>query len=84
MENDFEFLFHFEIVNSPVTTSVVGHVKNIATVLVSLFLFEQHFSVLLVVGLGLNIAGGVLFSNVKFKSAISSNKNPPVEGQTKS
>jgi hypothetical protein len=67
-------------VNSPVTTSVVGHLKNIATVLVSLLVFEQHFSVLLVVGLCLNISGGFLFSLVKFKGVVSDQQKTNING----
>jgi hypothetical protein len=55
-------------VNSALTTTIVGHLKNILTVLVGLAVFGGIMTLPLTLGLCINIGGGLLFSYVKYQA----------------
>jgi len=58
-------LFYCTLVNSPVTTLIVGNAKAIATTALGFAIFGSRLSSLGLFGIGLNTAGGVAYSIAK-------------------
>jgi len=58
-------LFYCTLINSPVTTLIVGNAKAIATTALGFAIFGSRLSSLGLFGIGLNTAGGVAYSIAK-------------------
>eukprot|EP01089_Gocevia_fonbrunei_P023472 TRINITY_DN993_c0_g1_i1.p1 TRINITY_DN993_c0_g1~~TRINITY_DN993_c0_g1_i1.p1 ORF type:complete len:325 (-),score=30.16 TRINITY_DN993_c0_g1_i1:46-1020(-) len=61
------FIFLCSTVNSPLTTSVTGQIKNVVTTGIGLFIFgDVEFSMLLNIGLFIATAASVWYSYIKY------------------
>lgn len=63
-------MFFCTTVNSPLTTTVVGHLKNFGTIALGLILFGGiKLNFLNILGLLVNTFGGFFYSYVKWKQS---------------
>jgi len=61
------FIFLCSIINSPLTTSVTGQIKNIFTTVIGLFIFgDVQISFLLLVGLFVATAASMWYTHIKY------------------
>jgi len=59
-------MFFCTTVNSPLTTTIMGHVKNALSVILSLLFMNIHLTTLNFIGLTINMFGGIWYSYLKY------------------
>jgi solute carrier family 35 protein len=64
--------------NSPLTTTIVGHIKNVITALVGMTWFAAgaEFSTTNLIGIFINLIGGVAYSYVKYRESFQPKSKP--------
>jgi len=67
-------IFLCTTVNSPLTTTIMGHVKNVVSVLISLMLMNITLTTLNSIGLIVNMIGGFWYSYIKYKEQTEKQK----------
>jgi len=60
-------MFLCTTVNSPLTTTIMGHVKNALSVGISLLFMDIKLTTLNLIGLVVNMFGGIWYSYIKYK-----------------
>jgi len=59
-------MFLCTTVNSPLTTTIVGHVKTALSLGISLMFMDVHVTLMNAIGLSINMFGGLWYSHIKY------------------